>query len=102
MGIGRPPEADIKLVRNSELFDASWYLAQYKDVEIIGMDPAEHYLWLGWQLSRNPSPNFNTVKYLAAHADVAKAGVNPLLHYIKWGKKEGRLLPAAVTEKKRV
>lgn len=42
----------------TELFDAKWYLEQYPDVKALGMDPFEHYLWLGRRLGRSPSPNF--------------------------------------------
>lgn len=38
-------------------FDADWYLAQYPDVEMLGMDPLEHYLWLGCHLGRKAGPN---------------------------------------------
>ena len=37
-------------------FDAEWYLREYADVRASGMDPYEHYLWLGRRLNRLPAP----------------------------------------------
>jgi len=81
---------DIELIRSSPLFDAEWYGQQYADVLAVGIDPAEHYLWLGARLGRNPSPYFDSVGYLNLHRDVAARGMNPLLHYLRSGEKEGR------------
>lgn len=44
--------------RASIEFDAEWYRQTYRDVDILGMDPLEHYLWLGRRLGRRPHPNF--------------------------------------------
>lgn len=82
-------QEDLDLVRNSELFDAQWYLEQYPDVGMLGMDPAEHFLWLGKQLMRNPSPKFYMRDYLEANPDIAEASVHPFIHYEKIGRREG-------------
>lgn len=37
-------------------FDAAWYLQEYPDVAQLGMDPLEHYLWLGQRLGRRAGP----------------------------------------------
>jgi len=84
------PAHEIETIRQSDLFDAAWYLAQYPDVAALGMDPAEHYLWLGAQLGRKPSSRFDGEAYLAANPDIAITGINPLLHYVTIGKGEGR------------
>jgi len=86
---------DLEAIRRSDLFDASWYLKTYQDVKMLGMEPAEHYLWLGGKLGRNPSAEFDARSYLRSNPDVAAAGMNPLLHYVKWGMAEGRLPSAA-------
>lgn len=39
--------------RRSNVFDEKYYLEQYPDVAEIGMDPLEHYLWLGKKLGRS-------------------------------------------------
>jgi GT2 family glycosyltransferase/glycosyltransferase involved in cell wall biosynthesis len=81
---------DIDLVMQSAFFDGEWYLNRYRDVLLLEMSPAEHYLWLGYRLSRDPSVRFNTKTYLEANPDVKKAGINPLLHFIQLGQREGR------------
>jgi glycosyltransferase involved in cell wall biosynthesis len=37
-------------------FDAAWYLSEYPDVAMTGMDPLEHYEWIGRQLGRRAGP----------------------------------------------
>lgn len=48
-------EADVAALRNSGQFDAKWYVDQYPDVALSGMDPALHYLWIGAKLGRKMS-----------------------------------------------
>lgn len=88
--------SDIELIRTSEYFDANWYAAEYKDVSIVGMDPVEHFLWLGGRLKRNPSPKFCTTSYLTAYADVERDGLNPLVHYLRIGQSENRRIHAVM------
>lgn len=85
-------DADKQLIQQSELFDADWYCAEYSDVITLSMDPATHYLQLGWRLGRNPSSRFSSVDYLMANPDVARSNINPLLHYLQHGKAERRPL----------
>jgi CDP-glycerol glycerophosphotransferase (TagB/SpsB family) len=81
---------DLALLRASTLFDEAWYKKQYRDVETLGIDPADHFLRFGAQLKRNPSPFFDTAYYLTANPDVAAAMMNPLVHYLRFGRREGR------------
>jgi FMN phosphatase YigB (HAD superfamily) len=37
-------------------FNPNWYLEEYPDVAQLGMDPLEHYLWLGRRLGRRAGP----------------------------------------------
>lgn len=83
---------NIAAILDSGLFDAEWYLKTYPDVKMLGMDPLEHYLWIGAKLARKPSAEFDATSYLRLNPDVAAAGVNPLLHYIKWGRAERRFV----------
>lgn len=48
----------VAVVRDWAYFDADWYLTEYRDVDILGMDPAYHYLWLGARMGRKPSIDF--------------------------------------------
>jgi glycosyltransferase involved in cell wall biosynthesis len=79
-----------KELLESGLFSADWYMARNADVGMLGMDPLEHYLWLGVRLRRSPGPNFDCEQYLSTYADVARTNYNPLMHYIRYGKAEGR------------
>jgi GT2 family glycosyltransferase/glycosyltransferase involved in cell wall biosynthesis len=83
---------DPELLRQSGLFDSVWYLAQYPDVGLLGLDPVEHYLKFGTLLLREPGPHFNGQQYLEANPDVALQGMNPLLHYLRFGQREKRAL----------
>lgn len=76
-------ESDVALLKNSGFFDEHWYRRQYPDVDMLGMNPAAHYLELGAALGRDPGPNFSTRQYLSAHPDVAKSNQNPLVHYLR-------------------
>jgi hypothetical protein len=85
-----PFRDELDAIRSSKLFDPSWYLNSYKDVEESGMDPGEHYLRHGAAEGRNPGPSFDTTFYLTAYPDVALSGINPLVHFIRHGEDEGR------------
>lgn len=82
--------AELRMLKESGLFDVEWYLATYPDVASAKLDPAVHYIENGWREGRNPSPAFCTSYYLRRHADVAELGVNPLIHFIEHGSFEGR------------
>ena len=45
----------IHLLKKSGVFDADWYLSQYRDVIESGMDPARHYLLYGALEGRQPN-----------------------------------------------
>ncbi|MDN7509520.1 class I SAM-dependent methyltransferase [Burkholderia multivorans] len=77
------------VIANSELFDASWYVAQYKDVRHSGLSAAVHYAIVGALDHRNPSNRFDAKWYVAQYPEVATARMNPLVHYEQQGKKEG-------------
>lgn len=73
-----------------DAFDAGWYSERYDDVAASGLTPAEHYLEVGADLLRDPSPHFSTAGYATRNPDVIAAGRNPLLHYSGSGKAEHR------------
>lgn len=74
----------------SGLFDGDWYSRTYADVAMLGMNPLDHFLWLGGKLRRSPGPRFDTAQYTKAYPDIAGDGIDPLLHYIRHGRQEGR------------
>jgi len=81
---------EIAEIKESNLFDESFYLKQNPDVAKSSFTPIEHYLLHGAKEKRNPSESFNTGYYLETYPDVRQSGFNPLLHFIKHGKEEGR------------
>ena len=84
-----PIKKQVELIKQSCLFDKTWYLEQYPDVAENGWDPAEHYFYHGASEGRDPGPNFNTKWYLEAQKNVAEPGSNPLVQFIKYGRQEG-------------
>jgi len=82
---GARRRAELGLVRESELFDAAWYLKRYPDVGTAGLDPLEHYFDHGWREGRDPSERFSTRSYLVANPLLANSGINPLVHFIQSG-----------------
>ncbi len=78
----------IEAIKRSEFFDEEFYKKNYP----IGseVEPAEHYLRIGWRLCYDPSEKFSTAGYLYKNVDVLKAGINPLLHYEQTKEREKR------------
>ena len=74
---------DKKLVKESGFFDADWYVSHYQDVVTLGLDPLEHFMWLGWRLGRSPGPNFDMKAYLQSAPEARATPTNPLVFYLK-------------------
>ncbi|MEL6362648.1 MAG: hypothetical protein AAFR21_16340 [Pseudomonadota bacterium] len=85
-------DQQLEILRQSDLFDPSWYLQTYPDVTDSGMSPREHYVRAGAFEGRNPGPNFDTMSYYIANPDIAAMGWPALVHYAAYGKSEGRPL----------
>ncbi|MEI6697062.1 MAG: rhamnan synthesis F family protein [Bacteroidota bacterium] len=83
--------SDIELIRNSDFFNAEYYLRMNPDIKATGIDPAEHFVSHGWKEGRSPGNNFDSYYYLGTNPDIKESGICPLVHFIKYGKKEGRL-----------
>ena len=79
-----------RMLLESGLFDAEFYLTQYPDVADAGVNPLAHYLSEGVAEGRKPNLYFDTTCYLQQNPDVAESGINPLLHYLTHGFKEAR------------
>ncbi|MCZ4255762.1 glycosyltransferase [Sulfitobacter sp. G21635-S1] len=86
----RPLMGDVALLQSSPYFDEFWYLDQFPDAVDCGLAPAEHYLWVGAVMGRDPSPYFSGQFYLEQNPEVAAAKMNPLVHYLRHGHAEGR------------
>lgn len=85
-----PFQAEMKLVKESGLFDIDWYLKHNPDVKEAAVDPVEHFLKFGYREGRNPNEFFDTAWYNAVNNDVAQTKGNPFIHFLKYGAYEGR------------
>lgn len=85
-----PRDLDFEIRTVGPHFDSGFYLSQYPDIAVTGLDPVMHYLRAGWKEGRDPTPDFSTAFYLENSQDIKAAGVNPFFHYIVAGREEGR------------
>lgn len=76
-------------IERSNLFDAKWYVEQYPDVALSGLDPLTHFLMIGLDVGRDPGIKFNTRFYRSLYRDIPE-DVDPLLHYIQHGRGKNR------------
>lgn len=83
---------NLRLIKESGLFDEEYYLENNADVKNSGVDAARHYLIYGGFEGRNPSNNFDSRFYLYQYPDVEENEMNPLVHYLKFGRAECRLI----------
>jgi glycosyltransferase involved in cell wall biosynthesis len=91
-------DAEVEAIRNSGLFDESFYLSMYMDLHIEPRDAIRHYCEVGWREGRNPSDDFETQFYLETYSDIRNAGMNPFYHYVVAGASEHRqALPESAT-----
>jgi hypothetical protein len=89
---------DLREMQGSGLFDASWYLANYRDVARSGMDPLRHYALIGAAQGFDPGPRFSTDFYLEHNPDVSR-GSNALLHYLRHGRPRGSKIAPSMVER---
>ncbi|HEV2211104.1 MAG TPA: FkbM family methyltransferase [Verrucomicrobiae bacterium] len=80
----------LKLIRQSQLLEETWYRNMYPELVNSKTDPVLHYLQRGAAMGCYPNPHFDTRWYLQQNPDVAEAGINPLIHYFQAGWREGR------------
>lgn len=77
---------DIEIIQRVGLFDSDWYVEQYPDVRLSGLDPLEHYVRVGSKIARNPGPEFDARRYTSAYPELLGSGLNPLVHFALNGK----------------
>lgn len=83
--------SEASIIRNSGLFDASWYLSTYHELGLTSEEDALlDFASRGWRAMRNPNADFSTRYYLEQNRDVGAADLNPLVHYVAAGDREGR------------
>ncbi len=93
LGAGLRQRREIRLVRNSDLFDPHHYLARFPGDAGAQADPPGHYVRVGAARGVDPSPLFDGAAYLAQHP--AAAGENPLAHFLRTGGSAARTRLAA-------
>lgn len=76
-------------VRNSGLFDYSFYYRQNPDVEQSGQDALVHFVSIGATEGRNPNPLFDLQYYQSQLTGQENIIENPLLHYCRFGASAG-------------
>ena len=76
-------------VRQSGLFDPSWYRKRYADVAKLGIAPIDHFMSDGMAERREPGPNFEPEWYRETYPDVDQSGLDPFSHYLLVGRMRG-------------
>ena len=80
---------EVAELRQSCLFDATFYLSVNEDVRAAGVDPLLHFCRDGWREHRAPNPYFDVGFYLSRDRDLRASWANPLLHYHQTGEGAG-------------
>lgn len=83
-------EKEIDVIRDSGLFDESFYCLMYPELGLAQGLAIRHYCEHGWREGKNPTDDFDTNFYLATYDDIRVAGINPFWHYIIAGSSELR------------
>jgi glycosyltransferase involved in cell wall biosynthesis len=78
-----------RVILDSGIFDATYYVEQAARHGLRVIDPIAHYLWSGAALGLDPHPLFETRFYEQHNQDV-RGRMNPLVHYLLHGDAEGR------------
>lgn len=60
--VSRQRKRQRALLERSGLFDATWYLNEYKDVAAAGIDPIDHYIQHGASEGREPNGSLATAR----------------------------------------
>ncbi|APH56555.1 Glycosyltransferase [Granulibacter bethesdensis] len=79
-----------RIIKDSPLFDARWYLDTYQDLDSSKTDPVIHYILYGTREERDPGPDFSTTFYIRRYPDSISAGLTALEHYELHGRSEQR------------
>jgi GT2 family glycosyltransferase len=86
---GHDLEPEIRMIRDSGLFDEAYYRTNNPDLT-GGLDLVRHFLESGAREGRKPNRMFDPTYYLRKYPDVARGNQNSLVHFIHRGAAEGR------------
>jgi glycosyltransferase involved in cell wall biosynthesis len=70
---------EIYELKEPGLFDPVWYLENYPDVSLSGIDPLEHYLGIGIHLGRYPDPGITNIKNRSIKTESIEKNSTPFL-----------------------
>ena len=74
------------------MFDTSWYLSRYGDVNAAHVEPLTHYLAYGQAEGRVATPFFDAKYYLGSYVDITDAvdrgETNAYQHFLRHGYQE--------------
>jgi len=85
------------LVKNSGLFDATYYTYVNPDINVFDLNPLAHFLMFGEAEGRRPNALFDPDWYLAQE-NVPQGETKPLLHYLETGGREADPSPVFNTD----
>lgn len=71
----------IKKILELNIFNEKYYLNKYPEVKKVNVNPLIHYLKIGANENKNPSPVFDTEFYKTRFPEIKKNNLNPLIHY---------------------
>jgi hypothetical protein len=80
------PDVQAHTLAIEAVFDPIFYLTEYKDVALKGLNPLLHYVTDGYRQKRNPTPIFDSAYY---GQRTPLNGTDPLLHYLHIGAQAG-------------
>ncbi len=67
-----------KAIKKNQLLNTNYYLKNYRDVRLSGMDPILHYMYFGFKEGRNPNNIFDGKTYIETQSDIRHSKLNPL------------------------
>lgn len=77
---------NLKIIKDSQLFDEKFYLNKYPQIAKSNMDPISHYVKYGHKEGRDPRSDFSTNEY--KNKFLTDDTWNPFTHYILIGRYE--------------
>lgn len=92
-------EIDIRYLKSTSFFDATWYLAQNSDVKAAGTDPIRHFVRWGAAEGRNPRADFDVYEFLEQRKKTRRPRRNLFVEYLKWHNGRNRLSSINTEEK---
>jgi len=81
---------EYETIRQSGLFDETYYISQHPDLEPFDGDAIHHYLAVGAYVELDPHRLFDTGYYYRQNPKLTAERINPLSHFLSVGAFEGK------------